>query len=541
MRETLKDVAQLPIAIDVGKPPNDTPKHDSKFSAALGRNIALAGFAIGGAIWAALATQVSGGVQTRVAVMIAAGLGAYGLVAYLLAQRSLRDVRATLQRQQSAAMHDALTGLPSRDLFDDRIGQAIGVARRSGKSAAVVVIDVNRFKETNDAVGNRAGDRVLREIATRLGSRLRQTDTVARIGGDDFGVVLSDVAGEGAAVRVVEDLRRILNTPVNVDGVPVIVEVTAGIAMTGEMDYPPATYVQRAERAHRRAKRTPGGVAVHDPAIDDDVKDQLALINELRAAIARGELRLFYQPKPRLRTGRVRSVEALIRWEHPTRGLLAPGHFMPLAERTGLMRPLTLWVLDEAMRQSREWLDAGRKIKIAVNLSQQSLLDGAIHDEIARVLERHAMPAKALEIEITESALVSDLKAAQAALERLAGQGISLSIDDYGTGHSSLAHVKQLPVGCIKIDRAFIDHMDSDPANAAIVRSTVELARDLGMKLVAEGIERQEEWDALRELGCDFAQGFLISRPVPADEFVRWLDERDGHYSGPLGALPAFG
>lgn len=531
----------MPIAIDVGRQSTETHSHTPTASRSFVLASALVGLVIGGALWAGLATQVGADARIRVAPMVAVALGLYGLVVVLLAKRSLREAWAALDRQRRDVMHDALTGLPNRELFDDRVVLAVAGARRAKRSAAIVVIDINRFKETNDAVGNHAGDRVLREIAARLQGRLRQTDTVARIGGDDFGIVLADVAGEDGALRVVEDLRRILNNPVNVDGVPVVVEATAGIALSGEMDFPAATYVQRAERAHRRAKRTPGGIAVHDPAIDDDVRDQLALINELRAAIARGELRLFYQPKPRLRTGRVRSVEALIRWEHPTRGLLAPGHFIPLAERTGLMRPLTLWVLDEAMRQSREWLDAGRKIKIAVNLSQQSLLDEAIHDEIDRVLERHGMPAKALEIEITESALVSDLKAAQAALERLAGQGISLSIDDYGTGHSSLAHVKQLPVGCIKIDRAFIDHMDSDPANAAIVRSTVELARDLGMKLVAEGIERQEEWDALRELGCDFAQGFLISRPVPAAEFVRWLDERDGHYSGPLGALPAFG
>lgn len=492
-------------------------------------------------LWAAVSTQIVGiPSRLRAAGMIAAAIALFGVIVYRTVGRSLASISEELEKHKHDSMHDDLTGLPNRALFDDRAEQAVRLTRRRDETAAIIVLDLDRFKETNDTVGNRAGDRLLAELANRLSKRLRGSDTVARIGGDEFGIVLPTVDSEANVVRVVEDLRRALTAPFMIDGVSVVVEVSAGIALIGEQRFPAKTYLQRAERALQRAKSDPARIAVHDPGVDDENKDQLALIAELRSAIAKGELRLFYQPKPRLRTGKVRKVEALIRWQHPTRGLLTPNFFIPLAERTGLMRPLTYWVLDEAMRQSREWIAGGRGITVAVNLSQQSLLDETMHTEVARVLERHGVPAKALEIEITESALVTDLAAAKTALERLAAQGVTLSIDDYGTGHSSLAHVKQLPVSCIKIDRSFVSGMESDSANAAIVRSTVALARDLGIKLVAEGVETEGEWEELRKLGCDYAQGFLISRPIPAHELTKWLEDNNERYTGPVEALPSF-
>lgn len=461
--------------------------------------------------------------KRRLAMWMAVAFVALFSVVLAVATKVFRGLWRQVEQHQFDALHDPLTRLPNRTLFNDRADQRARERRRDGHDAAVMLVDLDRFKEVNDTLGHRSGDLLLAEVARRLSARLRNSDTVARLGGDEFGILLPIVDGIDGATRVVESLRKSIAAPFVIDGVSLTIGASVGVAMMDEHGHGAETLLQRADRAMYQAKKNRSGHAFYDPSLSGDERDDLALVSDLRRAIARGELRLHYQPKAQLSNSDIRSVEALVRWQHPERGLLAPNLFVPLAERSGLIRQLTYWVLDEAMRQTREWADEGRGLKVAVNLSQQSLLDESMPDEIARVLERQRVPARALEIEITESALVSDLGAANAALTKLHEMGITLSIDDYGTGHSSLAHVRSLPISCIKIDRSFVAGMLVDAKDATIVRSTIELARDLGIGVVAEGVETMEEWDALVELGCLVAQGYLISRPKPGPELGQWL------------------
>lgn len=436
----------------------------------------------------------------------------------------VRGLRAEVDRQRVELLHDPLTKLVNRAVFEDRLGQRVRERRRRSEQGALIIVDLDRFKQLNESLGRASCDQLLVEIAQRLSSRLRTSDTVARLGGDEFGVLLPVVDGLEGVTKVVESIRRLVAQPYTVHGRSVTLNVTVGVAMLDDQVYDVPTIMNRAHRALQQAVRDNSGYAIYDPDRTVDIADEQELIADLRRGIARGELRLFYQPKARISSRKIRSMEALVRWEHPKRGLLSPDTFIPLAERNGLMRHLTYWVLDEAMRQVRQWADRGTRFRVAVNLSQHSLLDETMPLEIARVLERHGVPARALEIEITESALVDDIRAANAALTKLADMGVALSIDDYGTGHSSLAHVRGLPVTCIKIDRSFVSGMLENPTDAAIVRSTVELASQIGIGVVAEGVETMEEWEALSALGCGVAQGYLISKPRPGDEIGPWLE-----------------
>ena len=486
------------------------------------------GALVGAGLWYALSNGLPGASRPSGLVLlavIAAPLAALLGSLYVLTMRLVRGLEERVDRFEHESLHDMLTKLPNRRLFEDRVAQRARERSRTGQDAAIVIVDVNDFKAVNETFGRRSGDQVLVAFAQRLSTRLRRSDTVARLGGDEFGILLSSVDGIAGVTRAVENLRTSLSAPFTVDGISVNLQVSMGVTLLGEQSFDVATHMKRADRALYQAAKEPVGYTIFDPETTGGAEEEMALLADLRSGIARGELRLFYQPKVKIASGKIRSVEALVRWQHPKRGLLTPNVFIPLAETHGLMRQLTYWVLDEAMRQAREWAEKGHGIKVAVNLSQQSLLDQSMPGEIARVLERYGVPAKALEIEITESALVTDIAAANAALTNLHEMGIALSIDDYGTGHSSLAHVRGLPVGCIKIDRAFVSRMLTEPKDAAIVRSTIDLARDLGMGVVAEGVETADEWNALHELDCHVAQGFLVSKPRPAGELMEWLDE----------------
>jgi diguanylate cyclase (GGDEF)-like protein len=496
---------------------------------------------VGCALWAVLSVDLpvyglSGG--ARVGVVVALGMAICVALQLLLGARALATLEEKVEEYRIAAMHDPLTRLPNRSLFTDRVTQCAKERVRTDTDAAIVLIDLDRFKKVNESIGSRSADTLLSDIARRLATRLRRSDTLARLSGDEFVVLLPGVEGVAGATRVAEAIRHAMSTPFTVDQVMVTVSASVTVVMMDDHGNDATTLLERADRAMHRAKSRDDGLAVYDHEIDGVGNDELALTSDLRRAIATGELRLHYQPKANLANSRIRSVEALVRWEHPTRGLLAPYVFVPLAEKNGLIKQLTYWVLDEAMRQTREWADRGVGLRVAVNLSQQSLLDPSMPAEIGRVLERHQVPAKALEIEITESALVTDIRSANGALTTLDEMGIALSIDDYGTGHSSLAHVRGLPVSCIKIDRSFVSGMLTDATNATIVRSTVDLAKDLGITVVAEGVEEMEEWDALAELGCHLAQGYLISRPKPGEELIEWLTKTgysfrmDAQYEG---------
>jgi diguanylate cyclase (GGDEF)-like protein len=428
--------------------------------------------------------------------------------------------------KEHQALHDALTGLPNRSLFSHRIEQVLNAGRRADRNAAVMLIDLDHFKEINDTLGHHAGDRLLQEVAVRLRASLDEQDTVARLGGDEFGVLLPDCESHEQASEVAHGLLHQLREPFSIDGLTLEVDGSIGIACAPDHGTDVEQLNQRADIAMYAAKEGGRGAVLFEPQLDRYSPRRLSLAGSLRSGIADGEIVLFYQPKAKLTTGKIIGVEALARWRHPRLGLIGPSEFVPIAEQTGLIGPLTSHVLEEALNQVREWSEQGEELSVAVNLSARSFLDAQLAVEIPRLLERTGVDASLLELEITESMLMLDPARAKATLERLSAIGLSLSVDDFGTGYSSLANLKRLPVDGIKIDKSFVIDMPHDASDAAIVRSTIDLAHNLGLKVVAEGVESHEAWRRLEDLGCDLAQGFHVSRPVPADAMTRLLIER---------------
>src|SRR4051794_7046735 len=423
--------------------------------------------------------------------------------------------------KEHQALHDALTGLPNRLLFKDRIETALH-GRKDGPSA-VMLIDLDHFKEINDTLGHHAGDVLLQEVAARLSAELGDAGTVARLGGDEFGVLLPAMARGGDAQVVAQRLLGRLREPFTIDELTLEVDASIGIACHPAHGDDVEQLNQRADIAMYAAKEGGRGFVMFEPQLDRYSPRRLALAGALRQAIVDGEIVLYFQPKADLESGRIVGVEALARWQHPELGLVGPTEFVPIAEQTGLIGPLTSHVLDEALRQVREWRDDGLDLSVAVNLSARSFLDAQLAAEIPPLLERWGVEAQMLELEITESMLMIDPGRAKATLDRLSSIGLSLSVDDFGTGYSSLANLKRLPVDGIKIDKSFVMDMAHDPSDAAIVRSTIDLAHNLGLRVVAEGVENQESWRRLREQGCDLAQGFHVSRPLPGGELGRLI------------------
>jgi diguanylate cyclase (GGDEF)-like protein/PAS domain S-box-containing protein len=436
-------------------------------------------------------------------------------------------LRLQAEVNEYQAMHDALTGLPNRSLFRDRIQRAVLTAKREEGRVAVLMMDLDRFKEINDSLGHYTGDALLREIANRLRTVLRESDTVARLGGDEFGLLLPAYAEPADVVRVIERIREALEEPVVLQDLPLAIEASIGVALFPDDGENVDTLLQRADVAMYMAKRENSGYSFYDVNADDYDPTRLTLVAELRRAIEEHELVLYYQPKAVLATGEVRSVEALLRWNHPDRGLVMPDDFIPVAQQTGLIKPLTLYVVDEALRQCAAWQEEGLTLSIAVNLSMRNLLDVEFPAQVARLLATWGIDPGLLEFEITESTMVADPIRTKLILDRLSSMGIRLSIDDFGTGYSSLAYLKRLPVNEIKIDRSFVMNMAVNEDDAAIVRSTIDLGRNLDLEVVAEGVETAEVWDELSALGCASAQGYYLSRPVPPDDLRAWLRERE--------------
>lgn len=423
------------------------------------------------------------------------------------------------------ALHDALTGLPNRVLLQDRLRQAVANAHRTNEPLALLLMDLDQFKEINDTLGHEHGDRLLRQIGSRLQKVLREADTVARLGGDEFAVVVPG-ADRMAAEIVAGTLASALEHPFQLEDMTVQARASVGIAMFPDQGTDAATLVQRADVAMYIAKRDGGGHAVYDPDHDRFSVRRLALIGELRRALVSHELELFYQPKLDLRADRIVGVEALIRWRHPEHGLMGPDRFITLAEVAGLIQPITRWVLDRALRQLRLWMNAGIDLGCSVNISARDLHDPELPERFAESLRQWQIPAERLVVEITEHELLRDRVQAADTLGRLARMGVRVSIDDFGTGYSSLADLRQLPIDEIKIDRSFVADMATDVNDAVIVRSIVDLGHNLGINVVAEGVENAEIRAWLDELGCDELQGFDICHPLPADELERWLRHR---------------
>jgi diguanylate cyclase (GGDEF)-like protein len=441
----------------------------------------------------------------------------YGLLGggFLILFASLfRIVAGASRRLRHQALHDSLTGLANRSLLHRRAERAL----RGDHPAAMLLIDLDRFKEVNDTLGHDHGDALLVEVAERLAGVLRRGDTLARLGGDEFAVLIAGAPDRAAVIEVAGRLQDALRRPFALRGVAVELEASIGVALYPEHGRTAGQLLQRADVAMYEAKRDGTGVATYAAERDPYSADRLGLLAELRRAIERDELVLHYQPKISLRTGELTGVEALVRWQHPSRGLLAPDEFVPLAERTGAVADLTRWVVDHALAQQRAWREQGIDLPVAVNLAAANIVDLTLPDTVARLLRRHGVAGDRLECEISEHTVMADPVRATDVLAGLRQLGVRLSLDDFGTGHSSLAYLKRLPLDEVKIDRSFVAGMAEDENDAVIVRSTIDLARNLGLKVVAEGVETAEIMDALAGLRCDVAQGFHISRPLPPGE-----------------------
>ena len=439
-----------------------------------------------------------------------------------------RVVAAEVLRRQ--ALHDGLTGLPNRTLLNDRLRHALQRSSRTAEPVSLIVMDLDQFKEVNDALGHDHGDRLLIEMSRRLQRELDgQADTVARLGGDEFAVLLTDDGSLDAAKGVAAQISRALEDPFHLGGITLQVNASVGIAVYPEHAVDSETLARRADVAMYTAKRSGGGSAVYSPEHDHTSVRRLALLGELRRAITDDELVLHYQPSIDLTTGEVCGAEALVRWQHPTHGLMAPVEFIELAEVSGLIQPLTRWVIEHTVAQICAWQDQGLQLGVAVNLSVRNLYDHELAGWLGDLLATAAIDASMLTLEITESELMDDPLYAMEVLGKLKALGVATSIDDFGTGYSSLAYLKNLPIDELKIDRSFVGSMVTDESDLTIVRSTIDLSHNLGLDVVAEGVEDAATLAQLAELGCDRAQGFYISAPLAADDLLAWVDDLAGH------------
>ena len=447
-------------------------------------------------------------------------------------------MRAALRRQvdelERVALFDSLTGLPNRALLRDRLRQAVRTGRRRKQPFALLLLDLDRFKEVNDTFGHDKGDELLEEAARRLGGCLREADTLARLGGDEFAVLIPD-ADAAAAVAVADRMTAALRRTFVLDAHGVEVTGSIGIVVCPEHAKDVDTLIRRADVAMYQAKKRNMDCALYDPALDHHSPERVAMVGDLRRAIAGDELVLHYQPQLDYAAGRVTSVEALVRWEHPERGLVPPDEFIGLAEQTGLIGELTAWVLRAAIPQAAAWQAEGLPVAVSVNLSARNLRDPGLADLVAGLLGSAGLGPSRLLLEITESALMQDPTQALATLQSLRSLGLSVAVDDYGTGYSSLSYLKQLPLHELKIDRSFVRHLTKEADDLSIVRSTIGLAHELGLRVVAEGVEDDTTLQLLATLGCDLAQGYHLSRPIPAVELTRWL--RASPYSPAVNAL----
>ena len=416
------------------------------------------------------------------------------------------------------ARYDALTGLPNRNMFIDELERTLARARRSGDNFALFFIDLDRFKNINDSLGHGAGDRLLQVMATRLRELLRDSDLVARLGGDEFVVLLEGSADPKALAGVARKALAAVAEPVLIDGRSFQVTGSVGISLYPQDGSDAATLLKNADAAMYLAKDSGKNTfQFYTAQLAAHSAQQFALESDLRAALSRDELQLHYQPKVRLSDGAIIGMEALLRWLHPQRGLLAPGAFIALAEDSGLILPIGQWVLGAACRQIRAWRDAGLHVpRCAINLSARQFVTDTLVDDVTRTLAAHGLEAGALEVEITESVLMADPQRANRTLLGLHDMGVHIAIDDFGTGYSSLAYLKRFPAQTVKIDRSFVSGLPTDRDDAAITQAVIAMAHSLGLEVVAEGVETQAQMDYLRGLGCDEAQGYLIGRPMAA-------------------------
>jgi diguanylate cyclase (GGDEF)-like protein len=465
--------------------------------------------------YAPISRDVSGGLSVRYRDL-AVGLAVLYLVLFAISVSATRGLRRQLAVNAFLAEHDTLTELPNRMLFHRYASLAVAASSREHPSA-LAIVDLDRFKEVNDTLGHHNGDRLLTELSRRLVAAMRPGDAVARLGGDEFGLVLRDIQDPEPMLR---GLREVIDREVEIDDLPLSVEASIGFVLAPHDGDDVDVLLQGADLAMYAAKTQHAGVMHYTESLDQYDAHNLTLVSELRTGIDAGELILHYQPQVSLPEGRVTAVEALVRWQHPTEGLLHPGRFLPLAEQTDVIDKLTHWVIGTALREV-----AARhpQLSVAVNVSARSLTRGSFADHVIGILRETGVPAAQLIVEVTETALLADPQRAAKVLERLSSIGVNISIDDFGQGHSSLAYLSVLPVTELKIDRSFVADMLENDAHQSIVRSIIDLGHNLDLRVVGEGVETAEVLAALRDGGCDAAQGFLLARPMPAASLPEWL------------------
>ena len=491
--------------------------------------------------------MVSGTVGEEVAVdMMRAGAHDYVMKSNLARlspaiERELREVTVRRERErtdnliQHIAFHDPLTDLPNRNLLFDRLLDAIRRDDGKGHPMALLLMDLDRFKEVNNTLGHDCGDRLLQEVGRRLKAALFERDMVARLGGDEFAVWLPKIADSKHIEWIIQKILESLTPPFMLENIPIAVEASIGVALYPDHGSDAETLFRRADVAMYQAKKSGIGHAVYSRDQDQYNPVRLALMGELRHAIEHDEMLLYYQPTIRLKDRMVAGVEALVRWKHPNRGMIPPDQFIGPAEQTGLIYPLTHWVLQTAMRQCGVWWRAGVKMPVSINLSARNLSDAKLPGQVADLLRATGVSPDWMTFEITESAIMADPSRALEILTTIHETGVRLSIDDFGTGYSSLSYLRKLPVDRLKVDKSFVIHMTENEGDAKIVRSTIDLAHNLGLEVVAEGVETQEVLDRLTEMGCDAAQGYYMSKPLPANELTHWLKHSPWGLNHPPG------
>jgi diguanylate cyclase (GGDEF)-like protein len=444
----------------------------------------------------------------------------------------LEDINSLIaERRQleQMATTDRLTGIPNRALWTDHLNLALAAARRvPGSQVVVISLDINHFKMYNDTLGRHVGDSLLRQIAVRLKSVVRESDSLARLGGDHFGILLQPVSNFRIATeRVITEVLDSFDLPFTCDDKQLCVNLTLGIACFPEDGTNHETLLSNAESAMHRAKRNGLPYQYFDPTNDVSSSKQLRYSGQIRSAIDNDEFKLHYQPLVDIQTARIIGAEALLRWEHPVEGVVMPQRIIPVAEQLGMITPITDWVLVTALRQCRQWSCNGNPLVVSVNVSARSFQNPRLLEKVRWALKEADIDGESLEIEITEATLMQDVQRATDVLSSLSDYGVTIAIDDFGTGYSSLSYLKQLPIHTLKIDQSFIMDVAFDNQDVAIVRSIIDLGHNLGYRVVAEGVETGMAWDMLSKLGCDTAQGFLISRPLPGNHFNSWLGETD--------------
>lgn len=439
------------------------------------------------------------------------------------------DLRAQAAAFEKQALRgttcDTLTGLPNRILLVDRLEQAINTASFERSKIAILVVDIDRFKDINDTLGHSTGDRVIRQIAQRLRKIIPEPNTVARLGGDEFGIILKKFGTKEDAAEVVHTIKETLQVPLKLEGVRLDIDASIGITLYPEHGKDAQILLQRADVAMYQAKQKHCGFIMYTTTLDRCNTRRLTLMGELREAIINNELVAYYQPKIDIKTGKIKELEALVRWKHKVHGLVQPDDFIPMAEQTGLIKQLTLWILHESLMQCAKWNDEGFELRVSVNLSANDLMDVELPETITRTLNAHNVPPEKLLLEITESAVMLDPNRALEVLTNLSTLGVRLSVDDFGTGYSSLSYLSKLPVSELKIDKSFVMGMENNSNNTVIVQATIDLGHNLGLEVVAEGVETASSISLLQPLGCDTLQGYYFTKPLSAQEFNTWRSQ----------------